>query len=234
MNETEIPRPEDGNGNLQKGIMLGYYGFWTRLTYLSAAVAVLGMHFALSGDVRGALICLMVSGLCDAFDGKVASLKKRTLREKNYGIQIDSLSDIVAFGMFPAIIGYALIAGTESQIFRIIAILVFAAYVLAALIRLAYFNVMEGELVTKNERRKYFEGLPVTSVALIIPFVYSVCHVCGCYDSVFAQVYTALLAAIATAFVMRIKIPKPRKRGLVALCLAGVPTIVYIIFIRSS
>ena len=54
-----------------------------------------------------ALVCLAISGLCDMFDGKVARTKKdRTEAEKRFGIQIDSLADIVCFGVSPAILCY--------------------------------------------------------------------------------------------------------------------------------
>ena len=55
------------------------------------------------------MLFLLFCGLCDAFDGKVARTKKnRTERMKKFGIQIDSLSDLVAFGVLPACIGIAM------------------------------------------------------------------------------------------------------------------------------
>ena len=72
------------------------------------------------------------------FDGKVARTKKdRTEVEKRFGIQIDSLADIVCFGVSPAILCYRMgMRGLTG-----VAILLF--YVLAGLIRLAWFNVSE-------------------------------------------------------------------------------------------
>jgi len=226
MEESRLSSPLDG-GKSQKSPIIGCYGFWVILTYSNAAVALLGMYHAFNGSVRYALICLMVSGLCDGFDGKVANLKERTSREKSYGIQIDALADVISFGVLPAVIGYTLIGDYASKGLAFLSLLIFIWYVLAALIRLAYFNVIEAELVSRNEKRKYFEGLPVTSVALIIPFVYSVC----CVSKIpLYPVYTVLLAAISAAFVLRIKIPKPRIRAIAILCMAGIPTIIYIIF----
>ena len=62
---------------------------------------------------------LMFCGLCDAFDGKVARTKKnRTEQMKQFGIQIDSLSDLVAFGVLPACIGIAMLRSSiEFSIF---------------------------------------------------------------------------------------------------------------------
>lgn len=118
--------------------MLGVYDYTVILTYISLMVSIGGMLFSLNGDCRMALVCLAISGLCDMFDGKVARTKKdRTEVEKRFGIQIDSLADIVCFGVSPAILCYRMgMRGLTG-----VAILLF--YVLAGLIRLAWFNVSE-------------------------------------------------------------------------------------------
>jgi len=204
--------------------IVGYHGYWVVLTYMALVAAVVGMCFALNGSLRYALICLMVSGVCDAFDGSVASLKERTAREKSYGIQLDSLADIVNFGVFPIIIGYSIWQSVGS--FFIIHAAVFSIYVLAALIRLAHFNVIEIELQGTKEKRKYYEGLPVTSVALLVPVVYSVCDI---FSFPLASVYPISLVVISLAFVLRVRIPKPRGYAIIILCLAGLPAIIYIL-----
>ena len=72
--------------------MIGYYNYTVILTYMSLVSSVLGMFFAM-GMADGkphpayAIICLMVSGLCDMFDGKVARTKKdRTRYSHGYGL----------------------------------------------------------------------------------------------------------------------------------------------------
>ena len=49
----------------------------------------------------------MIAGLCDMFDGKIASTMERTRQEKRFGVQIDSLSDLICFGVLPALIVYS-------------------------------------------------------------------------------------------------------------------------------
>ena len=212
-------------------ILIGYYGFWVILTYASAASAFAGMYFAFNGSIRNALICLMFSGLCDGIDGKVASIKKRNERQKSYGVQIDALSDLVSFGVLPAVIGLMLISHYDSGISTFLNISVMIVFILAALIRLAYFNVIEAELISKNEKRKYYEGLPVTSVALIIPFVYSLCDI---IKIPLSAIYSILLLLISLAFVLKIKIPKPRGRSIILLLITGLPTFFYLIFFASN
>ena len=109
--------------------MLGVYDYTVILTYISLMVSIGGMLFSLNGDCRMARVCLAISGLCDMFDGKVARTKKdRTEAEKRFGIQIDSLADIVCFGVSPAILCYRMgMRGLTG-----VAILLF--YVLAGLI----------------------------------------------------------------------------------------------------
>lgn len=204
--------------------IIGYYGFWVYLTYLSLVSAVVGIFFAFEGNIKYALICLMISGICDTLDGRVANLKQRTDREKSYGIQIDAFADIISFGALPAAIGYSV--GQSFDSFGIISIAIFAIYVLAALIRLAYFNVIEIELQGKNEKRIYYEGLPVTIVALIIPVVFSICIM---FDIPIAPTYNVLLLILAGAFVMKVKIYKPKNRWKVVLCLIGVPILIYLL-----
>ena len=91
--------------------MIGFFDYTTILTYLSLVSAVLGNAMALSGAGHPFIgsFFLLFCGLCDAFDGKVARTKSnRTEREKNYGIQIDSLTDLIAFGVLPGSIGAAM------------------------------------------------------------------------------------------------------------------------------
>jgi len=213
--------------------VVGYYGLWVALTYLSVIVAILGIHFALIENVRYALVCLMISGVCDMFDGRVASLfKKRNTREKHYGIQIDSLADIISFGVLPAAIGY--IGYDPSGNFISLGwfdTAIFPIYLMAALIRLAYYNVIETELHGQNKKRTYYEGLPVTSVAIIIPLVYALCHI---FDKSIFGIYNIILIFLSAAFVLKIRVPKPHARTQIVLCAIGLPIIVYILILCFS
>lgn len=145
--------------------MIGFYSYTVVLTYLGLASAAMGMILTFQGFAKYALFCLAFSGLCDMFDGKVARLKKdRTEDEKRFGIQIDSLCDVVCFGAFPMILCYSIgMRGPAG-----ISILVF--YLIAGVIRLAFFNVMEEKRQEEtDEARKYYQGLPITSIAIILP-----------------------------------------------------------------
>ena len=79
-------------------MFLGIYDYTVILTYISLGISVFGITRALEGDFKVAIFCLALSGLCDMFDGKIArAMKNRTADEKKFGIQIDSLCDVVCF-----------------------------------------------------------------------------------------------------------------------------------------
>lgn len=147
---------------------IGFYDYTVILTYMSLIAAVCGIFLSGNGLFGWAIVCLMISGVCDAFDGIVARSKKnRTQDEKAFGIQIDSLCDAVSFGVFPGVFCYN--AGLNGTI----GILIVCAYVLCAVIRLAYFNVMEEKRQkTETGAAKYYRGMPVTTISMILPPVY--------------------------------------------------------------
>ena len=86
---------------------IGFYNYTVILTYLRLCSAVFGMVQASKENFTIAIFCLMLCGICDAFDGTVARSKKdRTEDEKSFGIQLDSLCDSISFGVFPAFLCY--------------------------------------------------------------------------------------------------------------------------------
>ncbi len=193
--------------------MIGIYDYTVILTYLSLLSASSGIVITLGGSGHPfmGIFFLLFCGLCDAFDGKVANTKKgRTDSERKFGIQIDSLSDLVAFGVLPACIGAAFIRTSpmlgalveeSSRPWYLTAakMVIFAflvLYVLAAMIRLAYFNVSEEERqATEDGARKYYLGLPVTSAAIIFPSVALFQYLIPA-DLTLVYIFTALITAV--------------------------------------
>lgn len=190
--------------------MIGYYNYSVILTYVSLASAVVGMVQALDKNPRTAIICLMICGICDMFDGAIArTCKKRSEDAKSFGTQIDSLCDLVCFGVFPAIIGYGL--GLR-QWYAIACMIV---YVLAAVIRLAYFNVQEiNRAANGGDARKYYQGLPVTSAAFILPLFLLVDLAISKVPMV--KFYYIALLIVGIFFVSDIKIKKLYNKSLIA------------------
>lgn len=184
-------------------MFIGFYGASVILTYLGAAFSVVGMILAFLGNIPAAIMCLILAGVCDMFDGTVARACKRTEKEKKFGIQLDSLADIVSFGVFPVIIGVCM--GFTSRWH----ILIYILYVLAAIIRLAYFNVVAEEktILTKKEKVSFYQGLPVTSIAIILPFTYNLSIFVS--KEIFQRSYPLVMLFVAFLFVLNFKIKKP-------------------------
>ncbi len=156
----------------------------------------------------------MICGLCDAFDGTVARSKKdRTEKEKEFGVQIDSLSDLVAFGVLPVCIGMALYrrdcfmgANILARVPYVAILIIGAVFVLCALIRLAYFNItVEETQGAKASGKKFYYGLPVTAVSLIFPACILLIH----FFDFLSFVYYILLVVVALLFIVKFRLRKP-------------------------
>lgn len=207
--------------------MIGIYNYTVILTYMSLCSSVFGMTQAIHGHFKIAILCLALSGLCDMFDGKVARSKKdRTDDEKAFGIQIDSLCDVVCFGVFPALICYLL--GVRGPV----GLLLIAFYCVNSVIRLAYFNVMEAKqaLVTEDGE-KFYKGLPITSMAIVLPLVFMLQFFIP--DFVFRICLHLALLIVGLLFVVDFKLKKPGNKTLALLVVVvGTAVIIMLFFTR--
>ena len=190
--------------NGEQAVSKKFVGFWNVsviLTYIELCVAVGSICAAADGKIWPAVIGLTLCGLCDMFDGKIARATKRTKDAEVFGIQIDSLCDLVSFGVLPSAIGHAMgITGAA------MAVLMF--YTLCAVIRLGYFNVTEQKRQeTTSENRTSFEGLPVTWSAVIVPLV-SLIRLAN--ESIMPWVMGAVLFIVGFCFIARIRVKKPQ------------------------
>ena len=203
--------------------MIGFYNYTVILTYVSLLISAVGIAFAATDRPFIALCCLMASGICDMFDGKIArTRKKSTDEERRFGIQLDSLCDIVCFGVLPAAVGVCLAKG-EAEVVQIITWATGALFVLGALIRLAYFNVTEEtRQATEGGRRTHFMGVPVTTAAVIFPLVYAMTILFSEHlPALEPWLYPAFLLVTAVAFVAPVKVKKPHGLGLAILGVIG-------------
>lgn len=208
--------------------MLGYYNYTVYLTYIGLLSSLAGICVACSGrsvsGAKTAVIFLLISGLCDLFDGKIARTKKdRTDEEKRFGIQIDSLCDVVCFGVLPAVILFSL---PDVQVWQSA---VGALFVLCGLIRLGYFNVTEETRQNQtNEKRSSYQGLPITSSAVAVPLLMSFGDL---LDASLPFAYTCLLAVLGVCYITPFSIRKPGTKGTVVLIAAGIAILLLIILL---
>lgn len=201
--------------------MVGIYNYTVLMTYFGVVSAVVGIGLSMYGRTSMAIVCLMISGFCDLFDGSIAKTRKRSEQEKKFGIQIDSLADMICFGVLPAAIGYSI--GLTKWYEAVVLVL----FVLAALIRLAYYNVTEDELqFNEKTSRQYYDGLPVTTIALLVPLIYTLRPV---MKSGFLLLYVLCLLLTAIAFLTKFKVRKLGMKGMIVAAFCGVVVLAFLI-----
>ncbi|MBQ6933364.1 MAG: CDP-alcohol phosphatidyltransferase family protein [Clostridia bacterium] len=199
--------------------LIGFYDYTVILTYISLISSVYGMTQAIHGDYKEAIFCLAFSGICDAFDGRVARSKKnRTADERAFGIQLDSLCDVICFGVYPALICYLLgVRGT-------IGLAIVFYYCLCAVIRLAFFNVMEEKRQkTEGGANKVYRGLPVTTISFILPLFFWLQFLMS--DYVFLILLHGLLILVGTLFVLDFPLKKPDLKTILVAIAAVIVTV---------
>lgn len=208
----------------ERASMIGFYDYTVVATYISLLFGLMGIYSAAEGNLLSASVCLLLAGLLDAFDGRIARTKKnRSDAQKRFGIQIDSLNDVVCFGVLPAAIGAAL---GEGQTWLLTTMSFFA---LAALIRLAYFNVMEEERQSKtDEHRHEYLGVPVTASALVAPLALILTQTVGRASP--AAVYAVMLGVLGVLYIAPIRVKKPGLVGILLMAVLGVAEFLLLLY----
>ena len=92
-------------------MFIGKYNRSVILTYAGVGIAFLGVALVLAGQIAPAMICLILAGVCDLFDGVIARRCKRDEVVKEFGVQIDSLADVMDFLTLPSVLGLYLTGG---------------------------------------------------------------------------------------------------------------------------
>lgn len=180
-------------------MFIGYYNKSVILTYLGVIFGVMGIYFSFNNQILMAYLSLLISGICDMFDGKVARKCKRNKKEKMFGIEIDSLADTVNFLLLPVII-YSC-SNDNSWYYSII----YALYILCGITRLGYFNVDSySSHIIKPVT--YYSGLPVTTVSFIFPAFYILSFIID--KSSYLLLANILMLIISFLFVYNFKLRK--------------------------
>lgn len=177
--------------------IIGHYRKCDMLTMFGTFCSFMGIILTLNEHYTISILLLLISGICDGFDGTLARKYEYSEEQKLYGVQLDSLSDVICFGCFPAIITVAV---SRTWITYVIA----ALYLLCGVVRLAYFNTMA--MVSKS-KKKIFIGFPITTSAIIYPIIFFIIRLIN-FD-LLKIVIPILLVIIGAMFIVRIEIPKP-------------------------
>lgn len=190
--------------------MIGFYDYTVTLTYGGLLSALCGIFQAVNGNFVAALFCLGGALFCDTMDGKVARTKKnRTRKESLFGIQIDSLCDMVSFGAYPAILCYC--AGLRD----LLSFVLMGYYCLCCVIRLGYYNVMEME--KEAGTKTVYHGLPVVGLSIFMPAAFMLRL--WLPQEAFLWILRALLLVVGTLYILDFPVNKPKLWTLAVLSL---------------
>ena len=170
------------------------------LSYVGLVFAIVGMYICVTtGNILHALSCLIVSGVCDLFDGKIARMCKRTKDEIKFGIQLDSLVDTASFVVFPIIILLTMGLTDWYQL------PVLALFAICGIARLGHFNCLVED---SDKPVPFYTGLPVTAIAMILPLLYLFSYIIP--NNIYPIVLTILIGVNALLNILTIKVKKPK------------------------
>jgi len=149
-------RPDDGPRDrrrppLQRGVIILPSAF----TLGNLFFGIYGIVAATRGDFEWAGWFIIIAGILDMLDGRVARFTRTGSR---FGAELDSLVDAISFGVAPGIIAYEIFFFDDSWSWALAYV-----YVTAVVVRLARFNVEQG-----GEARSHFNGLPSPSAGMLI------------------------------------------------------------------
>ena len=136
------------------------------ITLIGVCIGLTSIKFALDGKFALAVIAILFAGLMDALDGRIARLIKGTSK---IGKELDSLGDVISFGVAPAFIMYF----WSLQYLEKLGWFVCLMYVVCVALRLARFNVNSEEEASWKDN--FFEGVPAPAggIVVLMPLVFS-------------------------------------------------------------
>jgi CDP-diacylglycerol--serine O-phosphatidyltransferase len=142
--------------------MSGYRGIFPgTFTMGNVVCGFVSILKSIEGDVLTACWFVFLAAFLDALDGKVARLSRGS---SQFGIELDSLADVISFGVAPAVVVFSLKLDPMGKLSWVV---ICTIYLMAAVYRLARYNVM-----AETDEKKDFLGLPVPGAALtLVSFV---------------------------------------------------------------
>ncbi|MDC0517932.1 CDP-diacylglycerol--serine O-phosphatidyltransferase [Candidatus Pelagibacter sp.] len=129
------------------------------ITLIGVCIGLTSIKFAIDGKFAIAIIAILFAGLMDALDGRIARLIKGTSK---MGKELDSLGDVISFGVAPALIMYF----WNLQYLDKLGWFVCLTYVVCVALRLARFNVNSEE--EPSWKDNFFEGMPSPAGGIIV------------------------------------------------------------------
>ena len=136
------------------------------LTLVGVCIGLSSIKFALDAKYELAIIAVVFAAVIDGLDGRIARLIKGTSK---VGKELDSLTDVISFGVAPAFIMYFWLLNNLGKFGWLLCLI----YVVCVVLRLARFNVNSNE--ESSWRDNFFEGIPSPAggILVLMPLIYS-------------------------------------------------------------
>ena len=136
------------------------------LTLIGVCIGLTSIRFALSGEFHLAIIAIIIAALIDGLDGRIARLIKATSK---VGKELDSLTDMISFGVAPAFIMYFWKLNTLGRFGWLLCLI----YVICVALRLARFNINSNQQPSWKDN--FFEGVPSPAGGILVltPLIYN-------------------------------------------------------------
>ena len=137
------------------------------LTLIGVCVGLTSINFALNGNYKLSIVAILFAAIMDGLDGRIARLIKGTSK---VGKELDSLTDVISFGVAPAFIMYFWQLNSLGKVGWLISLI----YVVCVALRLARFNINTGG--EPSWRDNFFEGVPSPAGGILVlsPLIYEV------------------------------------------------------------
>ncbi len=136
------------------------------LTLIGVCIGLTSIRFALDGRFEFAIVAIILAAVIDGLDGRIARLIKGTSK---VGKELDSLTDMISFGVAPAFIMYFWKLNTLGRFGWLVCLI----YVICVALRLARFNVNSDQ--EPSWRDNFFEGVPSPAGGILVltPLIFS-------------------------------------------------------------
>lgn len=174
------------------------------ITTLALCAGMTAIRFALQDRFDLAVIAIILAGVLDGLDGTIARLLKATSR---FGAELDSLSDVVAFGLAPAVVLYIWTLSDWGGMGWVIAL----AFAISCALRLARFNAMQNGGNDHKQMAGFFTGVPAPAGAglAVLPMVlYFETGLAYFRDPVGVGLFTAVVAFLLVSTVATFSIKR--------------------------
>ena len=194
--------------------IIGYFNYADLITMSGLIFSIIACFLIAQSHYIISMIFYVLALVCDTVDGTVArKLNLKNAHEKSYGIQLDSLCDMVSFGVVPCVMAFFL--GYNSPF----DVAIYALFSVCGAIRLAHYNA-DAVLATPETKHDYFIGVPIPHSAIYFILMLDLHLLTVSADGVNTVIhwlFRLFFLALGIGFILRFRFPRPNKNVMMFL-----------------